>query len=211
MRSFYLIRHGETDWNRKTKRLQGHTDIPLNDIGRAQAQGLEPLLKNLNITRFISSDLSRAFETAHILAGGNQPLEKDARLREVKLGLVEGLSPEAVDLQYGADFRKNWGSNEEKFRGLKFPDGESRIEVLTRTHSTLHEYLDRYPNDTLAFVAHGFLIRSLVFENPKVTTDFFVPNCAVAPFGRDAHGGLHYLGPSNPQDLLQPAQRLDGI
>lgn len=208
-RSFYLIRHGETDWNRKTKRLQGHTDIPLNEIGRAQAQSLGPLIQDLGITRFVSSDLSRAHETAKIIAGG-LPITTDPRLREVKLGSVEGLAPDAVDAQYGADFRRNWGSNHEDYRHMKFPDGESRHEVIVRAYAAIHDALDLYPKDVLAFVAHGFLIRSLAFEKKEIATDYFVPNCAVAPFSRELDRGILYLGSVDPLALIQPPRSLIG-
>lgn len=206
-RPFYLIRHGETDWNRRTKRLQGHTDIPLNEIGRAQAQSLAGLIGHLGITRFVSSDLSRAHETAKIICGG-KPITQDVRLREVCLGVVEGLTPEEVDLQYGADFRRNWGSNVEDFRHSKFPQGESRAEVLIRSFAALNEALDLYPNDVLAFVAHGFLIRSLAFEKKEITTDYFIPNCALAPFERHEDGSIYYIGALDPKDLVQPPRSL---
>lgn len=62
----YLVRHGQTDWNIE-HRIQGQTDVPLNATGRAQAVELSEKLSNFNIQKIISSDLSRAKETAEII------------------------------------------------------------------------------------------------------------------------------------------------
>lgn len=204
MRPFYLVRHGETDWNRKLRKLQGHSDIPLNDIGVRQAKDLSPLLTGFKISRWISSDLSRALETARILALTSPPVEITPNLREIKLGVAEGKTPEEVDDLFGPELRKNWSSFDRQFEDLRFPGGESRREVLQRSQECLHHFLDLYPTDTLAFVAHGFLIRALVFENTEVRRDFFVPNCSLVPFTRSPDRRLIYRGPEDPNALVQP-------
>ena len=67
MTSLYLVRHGETDWNAQ-RRIQGSTDIPLNATGRAQAATTGRLLARREWDGIYSSPLSRAFETASIIA-----------------------------------------------------------------------------------------------------------------------------------------------
>ena len=62
----YLVRHGQTDWNLK-KKLQGHTDISLNESGRMQAREIAEKISKCKITRIICSDLARAKETAEII------------------------------------------------------------------------------------------------------------------------------------------------
>ena len=87
----YLVRHGQTDWNIE-KKTQGHTDIPLNENGRKQAQILAQSISNLKIDRIISSDLLRAKETAEIINerfGNNISL--DERIREINYGLFDSL------------------------------------------------------------------------------------------------------------------------
>ena len=69
MKTLFLFRHGETDWNVQ-ERFQGHLDVPLNDKGRAQAAGIIPYLRENKIEAILSSDLSRALETAQIVARG---------------------------------------------------------------------------------------------------------------------------------------------
>ena len=86
LKNIYLIRHGETDWNRD-KRFQGQTDIPLNQTGREQASSLVSLMNQLKIEAAFSSDLSRAYETAQIaLSDSRLTIIKDYRLRETNIG-----------------------------------------------------------------------------------------------------------------------------
>ncbi|MDD9911589.1 MAG: histidine phosphatase family protein [Alphaproteobacteria bacterium] len=95
-RSFYFIRHGQTDWN-VAARLQGHTDVPLNKTGEQQAEDAAPLLKNIPLDIAVTSDLCRAELTAQkSLIDHNIPLHKHTGLRERGFGDWEGqLSAEA--------------------------------------------------------------------------------------------------------------------
>ncbi len=68
VRRLFLVRHGETDWN-EARRLQGASDIPLNDKGRDQARDAAPVLARIAaVNNIVASDLSRAQETAQIIA-----------------------------------------------------------------------------------------------------------------------------------------------
>lgn len=95
--TLYLIRHGETDWNRD-QRYQGQRDIPLNDTGRAQArrngEALKPLLPDIAHCDFVSSPLQRAIETMEVLRTvmGLDPAayRRDDRLVELNYGHWEG-------------------------------------------------------------------------------------------------------------------------
>ncbi len=100
-RILYLARHGETDWNAEG-RWQGHTDIPLNDTGRQQARALAEVLRPLGVLLAVSSDLSRARETAQIVAQAlGVPLgTADPDLRERRFGVFEGLTRQQCELQH---------------------------------------------------------------------------------------------------------------
>ena len=92
-RVLYLTRHGETDWN-VAGRWQGHTDIPLNSRGHAQAGAIAEALARVGLVAVVSSDLSRAYDTARIVTERlGLPLpHRDAGLRERAFGPFEGLT-----------------------------------------------------------------------------------------------------------------------
>ncbi len=205
MQDFYLIRHGETDWNIKLGKLQGHSDIPLNEKGERQALALAPLLEQLKINRLYSSDLVRAQLTAQLALPHLSPASVSKQLREVHLGTGEGLTWEQVGDKMGDQFRTHWSSTVEEHLDLRFPNGESRREVIARIQACLHEILDHHPQDTIAFVTHGFVIRTLVNFLGGTKENFFVPNCAVVPFARSPDGKFIYRGPPTIDQLLQPS------
>lgn len=89
--TIYLFRHGETDWN-KAKRLQGQSDIPLNEFGRELAVKTAEALKDVRFDAAFSSPLCRAAETAQIILGDRDiPLVLDERLKEINFGECEGV------------------------------------------------------------------------------------------------------------------------
>jgi len=97
----FLARHGETDWNRE-RRVQGHTDIPLNDEGRRQAQRLAARMQGIAIDALVASDLVRASETARIVgdALGLAPV-LSAAWREIGLGALEGRDAPGANKDFG--------------------------------------------------------------------------------------------------------------
>jgi broad specificity phosphatase PhoE len=89
-RSFYFLRHGETDWNRE-RRLQGHIDIPLNPTGESQAEAARAAAAALGLKSIAVSTLGRARRTAEIVnAGLGLPVTEFADLREFSCGPYEG-------------------------------------------------------------------------------------------------------------------------
>ncbi|GLX68961.1 histidine phosphatase family protein [Paenibacillus glycanilyticus] len=141
-----MVRHGNTDWNALGK-IQGQTDIPLNELGIRQANALaDRLLHDEKLwDAVISSDLQRARQTASIVADklGIQLIDGDPRLRERNFGEVEGLTlPERVE---------RWGENwREVAAGL-----ESDDQVRARGLSFLEDWQQRRPEGKLLVVSHG--------------------------------------------------------
>ena len=137
-----LVRHGETDWNVQ-HRLQGASDIPLNDNGRAQARAAAPELARIApVTRIVSSDLSRAFETATIIADAmGAQVVTDARWRERSYGVWEGLPEDVRESDHPEDHHRWVSGLEPNVEGYEFnatvrDRALAAIEELTATGGT---------------------------------------------------------------------------
>ena len=97
MGHWYLVRHGETDWN-LTERIQGQVDVPLNATGRRQVSHLAKRLTDLPLDAIYSSDLARTHETARIIAADRDiAIATDPDLREFSFGEWEGLTAEEIE------------------------------------------------------------------------------------------------------------------
>ena len=96
----YLIRHGQTDWNVAGK-IQGSTDIPLNDMGRRQAACLARGMEKRPVEKVFTSTLSRAYETGLAIGKSqNVPVEQLEGLEEVGYGVWEGMTMEEIQEKY---------------------------------------------------------------------------------------------------------------
>ncbi|MCL9662865.1 histidine phosphatase family protein [Paenibacillus hunanensis] len=147
-----LIRHGLTDWN-ALGRIQGHSDIPLNEEGRQQASKLAERLATEHIEwdHIVSSSLERAHETARIIAERlNIPLlEPDERLKERGFGQIEGMTWEEREAKWGAD----WETVEL---------GQEPLDVLQgRAMDFLEASWQQFPNHNILVVSHGGLLSQL--------------------------------------------------
>ncbi len=158
MTTIYVVRHGETEWNRG-RRIQGATDIPLNDTGREQARGAAQRLQALLAPTPVyvaASDLSRAQETAQIIAAGlgAQEVHTYEGLRERSYGDAEGMDIAEYYATYGplgAD-----GSIAEPWDAV-------RARALTDLARTVEDARASLGDDAqVVIVAHGGLIRELI-------------------------------------------------
>ncbi len=157
-RVLFLFRHGQTDWNREG-RLQGHTDTPLNATGLAQAEALAQRLLAHRLDAVVSSDLTRALTTARIIAEiSGVPLLTDSGLREVSVGLAEGMLWEEAKARFGAELTERWYSDD----NVAFPGGETGYETLTRGLAALRRVALTSPYRRLAVSTHGAMVRRLV-------------------------------------------------
>lgn len=155
-----LVRHGETIWNHE-QRYQGHMDIPLSAKGREQAQKLGKRLSREKIDAFYASDLSRAFETAEIIAAPHQKeVAQSPGLRETNFGSWEGLKFKEIREQYG-EVMTQWLENP---LGIRLPNGESLGDVRERSQKALQEIIDCHPDQTVLVVAHGGTIKVTLAE-----------------------------------------------
>jgi len=152
---FWLIRHGETQWN-ADRRLQGWRDIPLNETGTRQAHLLASILRpphfDAAIDIILSSDLSRAADTARIAAEHfKKPIETFASLRERNYGIYEGKDWAKLENDKGAkvDFdAADW----------KIDQGESLAQFQQRIEQAFMDLAQRYTGKNVLAFSHGGVI-----------------------------------------------------
>ena len=166
MTTILLVRHGETDWNRD-RRVQGHSDTPLNDTGRAQARALAEELAHEPIDAVYSSDLLRAHETARIVAASKGLAVTAIRdLRERHFGTWEGLTDGEIFTRFPEAVTGSWG------------DGETKEEMARRVSDALHRIAEAHPRGRVLVVSHGGPLRS-VLTHCGVDTLGRIENCHV--------------------------------
>ncbi len=180
----YIIRHGQTDWNLRRK-LQGQTDIPLNEEGRREAKLERERIADLPLDICFSSPLVRARQTAEILLEGrNIPILFDDRLKEMNFGLYEGLEnsfdipdcpinvffhhPEQYDVQLDDTSRKG---------------AETMAALFDRTGSFLQEVIAPRleKGENILIVGHGAMNSSIFCQVKKLPLEKFwsagIPQC----------------------------------
>ncbi len=158
MTRIFVVRHGQTDWN-AAGRLQGSSDIPLNDVGRAQARAAASSLWRAleGEPVVVSSTLGRAVETARIIVGERRAaLHQDARLGERRYGPWEGLLAHERASRFPDDDAAWRAGFEPDFDGY-----ESHAAVAARMVAAAHEWVARVSGD-LVVVAHGSSGRMLL-------------------------------------------------
>jgi probable phosphoglycerate mutase len=204
-----LLRHGRTDWN-AARRIQGHADSQLDELGRAQAATVAPVLAALSPSVLWSSDSDRARSTAAYVASasGLTPVF-DARLREYSLGPREGLFHHEFEAdapeEYAEFTRANWDA---------VTGAEKRAEVAARMTSALTEVAAALSDDGAAVVvSHGAAIRTAVaallgWPSVEALTLHGMDNCGWAVLRRrtpDAPWRLHAYNRTVPVPSDVPA------
>lgn len=187
-----LVRHGETDWN-AGGRIQGSTDIPLNATGRAQAGEVAETLAAQYAGRevvVVSSDLSRAAETADVIAAalGTSVSRRLPGLRERSYGDAEGMDALTFADAYGP------------WHAADVPGAETWPVVRERALAAIAEAVTAAPDDVdVIAVAHGALIREVILfatdgELPRPGER--LPNCSATTFRLDGEAWemLAYAG-----------------
>ncbi|MBN9141288.1 MAG: histidine phosphatase family protein [Micrococcales bacterium] len=168
-----FIRHGQTDWNREG-RLQGSSDIPLNDTGREQARAAERMLEEWSWDAVVSSPLSRARETARIVADGlGLPLGPAYdELVERDYGPLEGLPDTEV--------MARWPKRD-------YPGAEPLDAVVARCLRGLARIDADYPGSNVVVVCHGTIMKYTLIRLTGYPVDV-IQNGAVSAIERDGDG-----------------------
>jgi alpha-ribazole phosphatase len=158
MTRLWLIRHGEPEMQRPP-RCYGSSDLELSRKGREQMRHVARELQAEPVTVIYASPLSRALESARIVASfAACPVEVVANLREIDFGEFEGLTYHDIAARHPEIYAR-WMQTPAQVR---FPNGESLPEMRTRVLDTLHAILREHDGQTVALLSHGGVNRILL-------------------------------------------------
>lgn len=180
MLKLYLIRHGETQWNAEG-RIQGHTDIELNEQGLEQARRLAARLSGEGAFDAIyASPLRRAFHTATLIGDALQlPVIPDARLLERSLGALEGLTMSDIKEKF-PQVHRAWHEG-----GIRphIPGEEARETFLERTRAFLQDVRAKHHEGRVLVITHGGTINMLLLTglnlDPERPLPFHIDNASL--------------------------------
>jgi len=145
----HLLRHGQTE-HTPERRFSGSSDLPLSELGRAEARAAALALKDRGIDAIVASPLQRCRETAQAAAEVlGLPVEVDEDLRELDFGEWEGLTGEEVRARSPLAFRRWWSAID-----VRAPGGESIADVSARVARARTRILERHPGKTVLVVSH---------------------------------------------------------
>jgi len=152
--TLYLVRHGETEWNRNG-RWQGHADIALTEDGRQQARALGARLRaeRIPVDHIYTSDLSRASETAAIIAAAiGLEAVPVPELREIDVGEWSGLTRAEIMQRFPGAFETVFHA----------PNGETHAAFERRVVDAVLGLAERHAGEHIMLVTHGGTVRSLL-------------------------------------------------
>lgn len=175
-----LVRHGETAWNAE-RRLQGHLDVPLNEVGHVQARATAASLAGQCFAACYSSDLRRAQQTAAAAGsalGLDATLEPD--LRERHYGCFQGLTYDEASERFPDEYAR-FDARDPEFA---FPgNGESLCDFAARIHRALTRIATRHAGQQTLIVTHGGVLdivhRLATGKALAAPRDFKIPNAAL--------------------------------
>jgi len=157
MLKIYFVRHGQTEWN-VLKKLQGHLNSPLTEIGVEQTELLYEKVKNMDIKKIYTSPQGRAVHTAKILKGEkNIEIIELEEFMEMGFGEVEGLEKEKFKELYPEEFLNLW-TDAVKYDPSKF-SGESFNEVKKRAILGFKKIIKENENGEIIVVSHGMILK----------------------------------------------------
>ena len=180
MASWFILRHGETDWNAQG-RIQGHSDVALSVRGGQQAGLAAARLAQVPFDVAYCSDLQRSAETARRILGSREvPLHPSTELREYHKGVFEGLTAAETEERYPEMYAAS------VIKDLDFAPtgGESTRQVSVRLAGFVEELRQRHLEDTVLIVGHGGALRAAfvaLMELPmEANWRFEMANCGLS-------------------------------
>ncbi|MFN8356957.1 MAG: histidine phosphatase family protein [Spirosomataceae bacterium] len=173
-KTIYLIRHGETEYNRKGIVQGSGVDADLNDLGRAQANSFYEFYKHIKFDKVYISKLKRTYQSVqNFLEVEHLPYEAYAGLNEISWGIKEGKMPNYLDDQYYKDLIHNWRTGNVT---MPTEQGESPMDVRLRQMPVIDVIISRPEEQTILMCMHGRAIRILLttlLEKPLSEMDTF--------------------------------------
>lgn len=159
-RSVWLVRHGQTDWNR-SRRYMSFSDRALTPFGQRQAQSLARFFLPKKIDVILHTGLSRAEETALAIKGSRSiAIQKDERWREASHGLWEGLTYREVMHQHRENAMQRFGDP----INIAPLEGESLAQLAVRVGDAWRSLGENFPNKRVVVVTHGGAIQMLLCQ-----------------------------------------------
>lgn len=156
----YLVRHGQVAGHEE-KRYNGQGDVPLTPEGQAQFGLLQLRLKNKTFKAIYSSDLSRCFEGARLLAfpHGLEPIARD-EMRELHIGDWEGKTWKELQ----ASYPEQWQARLDDIVHYRVPGGESLLDMAERVRGVIREIVAAHPGEDILVVGHGGVNRVVLLD-----------------------------------------------
>ena len=169
MIEWLLIRHAETAWN-NARRIQGHSDVPLNEAGMRQTRLLAERLSDVELAAIYSSNSSRAFVTARMIADANGTgVMVRPELREKSYGEWEGMTGPEIQAAYPEEFALWQNEHDPAFSA---PGGESDIDVRARVRILIEDLRSAHEDgQRIALVGHGGSLRAIASELMGIPVD----------------------------------------
>jgi len=172
-----IVRHGETDYN-VTRRWQGWLPTHLNATGYAQAQALARYFQAHPVGAIYSSDLRRAQDTVRPIADQHSlPIHTDERLREIHVGIFQGLSHAQVIESYPTEMQR-WQADWD----YAVPEGESRHQQQARAYAAFQDIVAQSTAERTLIMTHGGILRTLLlylFPQQHQLRDTHLPNASI--------------------------------
>jgi len=156
----YLVRHGQVVGH-ETPSYNGHADVALTEYGIVQYQELRDRLQDAGITACYSSDLSRCATGADIICASlDIRPHLDARLRELNIGIWEGMTWSEIIEKYPLE----WNARLEDIVNYRVPEGESLLDLADRAVPALQEIVAAHKGENILVVGHGGMNRTLLLD-----------------------------------------------
>lgn len=156
MTKLHIFRHGQTEWNVLGK-MQGHQDSQLSELGRRQACDAKSKLVGETLRAAYCSTSIRAIETTQILLGDRKlPIHQMDELREINLGVWEGMNMKEVSNLFPVEYQAFWGQP----GAYQSVDGETFHELQARAVEAVVRIMEDNRGHTILLVSHAAFIKT---------------------------------------------------